>query len=343
MDGEPAMKKPFRLFAWIASIYIFFHLLLLRGQNSRIETQSWIATDSSQMTTRDITILLLRHGERADEAVRKNGGSLGPRSTKERMDPALTELGHEQATEAFGHIVPFLEKKNAAIFVSPLRRTMATAAMIGMHESVNIAERDIPLIVMNGLSDCAAHVKHAGGAYRAVRDGYIDGAVMDSNDGSKDSPLMKMLAQMPMLQKLKRPIQYHKVDDSCDLIPISEPINGDSSVARAATHGEDVTPTSALPLAHSPSTTSCSVGTSNDDSFTSTIKRVTRIAAIRGLDTAIVVTHREGIRALANDISRTYQRFRTPYCCIGKFAVRVDNDGIDVGWRFDGVVPYEEF
>ena len=91
----------------------------------------------------------------------------------------MIEEGYRQATEAFQRIV-----------VSPLRRTMEIAAMIGMCITEEI-DFTIPgdassiIVVMNGLSDCAAHVGVAGGALAAIRRGYIDGVYRWGSHGSQ--------------------------------------------------------------------------------------------------------------------------------------------------------------
>jgi len=303
--------------------------------------------------TKEITVLLVRHGERADEAARINGGSLGSRSTKDRIDPCLTEEGHEQAKEAFAQIAPFLESKRAAIFVSPLQRTMATAVMVGMCEGVNVhvppcdEEGDdarpavIPLVVMNGLCDCAAHVLMVGGAYRAIQAGFVDCAVMTANDGSIDSPLVRMLDQIPALQNLKRPIQFYK-EHGNSFIAMSHPMGGSAgndglrtSQQESANDVLSTAPTIPLDSARA-------AHSEIDHLFTKTMDRIVHIANRYDCDVCIVVTHREGIHDLIARTKKRSEGVKTPYCCIAKFVAQVP-EGSRVVWRFDEVVPYKAF
>jgi hypothetical protein len=312
-----------------------------------------------------ITILLLRHGERADEIESfEDSFSSAPLSTKESLDPPLTDEGHQQAIEAFEQIIPFLMGKKAAIFVSPLRRTIATAAMIGMCQSTEVefmeigennetVESTLPLIVLNGLSDCAAHVEMVGGAFAAVRKGYIDGAAMAANHiddhSSPSTPLQKLLANIPILGNLLRPIQFYKEHDG-GFSPMSHPIGCSESATMM--NGLPPNPTSTLETSDRelPVNTTPVARRASDDCFMATINRLVRIAASRGCHICVVVTHREGIRdmarsAMLHENSRgRHPRLSTPYCCIGHFSaeIQANADGA-IEWKLHGVVPYEEF
>lgn len=316
-----------------------------------------------------LTILLLRHGERADE-IESFDDSLpsAPRSIKESLDPPLTEEGHQQGIEAFERIIPFLKGKKAAIFVSPLQRTIATAAMIGMCQSTEVdftviggndetVESTLPLIVVNGLSDCAAHVERVGGAFAAVRKGYIDGAAMAANHIDVDSsptsstPLQQLLASITTLGDLVRPIQFYKEHDG-GFVPMSHPIVGCSESTTLNSLQPSPTTGSTLATRHreSPVDTTPVARRASDDCFMATIKRLVRIAASRDCHVCVVVTHREGIRDLARSIMRhenphhRHPRLSTPYCCIGHFSAEIqDNADGAIKWQLHGVVPYQEF
>lgn len=300
---------------------------------------------------KEITLLLLRHGERADEAARKNGGSLGPRSGKDRMDPDLTEEGHLQASEAIEKIVPFLSgNKRVAIFSSPLKRTIATAAMIGMHSQTQVnfvvpdcdeQEKAIPIVVMNGLSDCAAHVGYAGGAHAAVRDGFIDGAAMAANNCSSQSPIVKMMSTIPHLHQLKRPIQFYK-EDRDGFIPMTAPIGGLTNEELLTGHSsatvQDASPKNVETIQEE---TTPVARHAWHDSFDQTLQRIVRLAAAGDCDVCVLVTHREGIRDLVAKI-QPHCRISTPYCCIGKFSASLQDDD-DVHWEFHDVKQYQKF
>lgn len=313
-----------------------------------------------------ITILLLRHGERADE-IESFDDSLpsAPRSIKESLDPPLTEEGHQQAIEAFERIIPFLKGKKAAIFVSPLQRTISTAAMIGMCQSSEVeftvigqnedtVESTLPLIVLNGLSDCAAHVERVGGAFAAVRKGYIDGAAMAANhigvDSTPSTPLQQLLASITTLGDLVRPIQFYKEHDG-GFVPMSHPIGCSESANLNSLQPRVATGSAVMARdGESPVDTTPVARRASDDCFMATIKRLVRIAASRDCHVCVVVTHREGIRDLARSIMRhenphhRHPRLSTPYCCIGHFSAEIqDNADGAIKWQLHGVVPYQEF
>jgi Histidine phosphatase superfamily (branch 1) len=304
------------------------------------------------MNSNGVTVLLLRHGERADETDDALSRPL-PSCVKARMDPDLTDEGHRQATDAFQQIVPFLKGKRVAFFVSPLRRTIATAAMIGRCNTDGVEfvlpsgdPSSIPLVVMNGLSDCAAHVVKEGGAFAAVKAGYIDGAAMAANNGSSNSPLMKVMDTLqPQRWELQKPIQLYK-EHKDEFVPMTAPIgcsepplieldvvgaNDDGAVTLEDNQQSvDTTPVARY---------------ASDDAFFKTMTRIVKMAASRSCNVCVVVSHREGIRDLARDILRSQNRISTPYCCIGHFSAHLleDTDASHVQWKFHNVIPYEKF
>lgn len=327
-----------------------FTITSYRLSNLAGEIKQYSTTLSYSM--KKITLLLLRHGERADEAVRTYGGSLGPRSDKDRMDPDLTEEGHLQASEAFEQILPFLSGKKVAIFSSPLKRTMATAAMIGMNSQAQLnivlpdgveQENAIPIVVMNGLSDCAAHVCYAGGAHAAVRDGFVDGAAMAANNCSSQSPIVKMMGAIPHLKLLKRPIQFYK-EDGDGFKAMTGPIGGMSNgldgqeIDMEATDKDPPSKESAEMMQEE---TTPVARHAWHDSFDQTLQRIVRLAAARDCDVCVLVTHREGIRDLVAKI-QPQSRISTTYCCIGKFSASL-LDGDEIHWEFHNVKQYQHF
>ena len=107
----------------------------------------------SKIKQRSVTVLLLRHGERKDEAIQRDmsieerkRNALLPKDFEaiDSLDPSLTELGYEQAGDAWRNIISAIihcqhqkRHKNEATrraqitFVcSPLRRCIGTALMV---------------------------------------------------------------------------------------------------------------------------------------------------------------------------------------------------------------------
>jgi hypothetical protein len=140
---------------------------------------------------------------------------------QQRLDPALTVQGHGQAQVAFELLVAALSAcavRRVALFSSPLRRAIGTAMMISMAATTtkkqhfqnnnllfvvptsdtNIVGDDdddnddedekeeeeevpIPIVVWNGLCDCAAQVARLGGHQTAIRTGFVACAASPAN------------------------------------------------------------------------------------------------------------------------------------------------------------------
>jgi hypothetical protein len=138
-----------------------------------------------------VLVLLLRHGERGDEAG----------LTRDSVDPFLTELGHQQASSAWHHILRGVNQKAPSpssetplpptlpflTFSSPLLRTLSTAAALSDHvPSPQIA-------ILPGLCSCAAYVSHGGGfAGRALG---IVGASEQAGNSLTSSAEFSLLSQ----------------------------------------------------------------------------------------------------------------------------------------------------
>lgn len=310
---------------------------------------------NNHATKKKITLLLLRHGERADEVAQNPRKSRGSKSRKERMDPDLTSVGCRQAAEAFDKIMPCLRGKKVGVFTSPLRRTMATAAMIGMYKRVadenldfaipggTSSSESIPIIVVNGLSDCAAHVRAAGGAYAAVRDGYVDGAAMAANDCSIQSPIMQLMKSIQEMSNLNHPVQFYK-ETGPGFVAMTNPI-GESTTNEESLQQQQVTSSDTQGLLAHPTNKELDIMPAarkrQDDFFFQTLRRIVRMATANDCDVCVLVTHREGIRDLVANIQPGL-RVSTPYCCIGRFSAQLQDDDT-VQWEFHDVLQYQKF
>eukprot|EP00536_Pseudo-nitzschia_multiseries_P000857 jgi/Psemu1/1980/gm1.1980_g len=103
------------------------------------------------MSSRNIELFIIRHGERLDEAIWRDFDSKHSnartqaqtrRAATDSFDPLLTARGHRQAHDAFDRLTATLlsedngrsndtPRRRIAVFSSPLRRVVGTALMIG--------------------------------------------------------------------------------------------------------------------------------------------------------------------------------------------------------------------
>jgi hypothetical protein len=137
----------------------------------------------SSTQTKTIKVLMLRHGERADEA--------GQQALPDTLDPELTSKGVEQAMVAWQKIVDceifeedIEQQKRMLIFTSPLQRAFVTAKALSLVNHQPRQQGDIQTIqIVPGLSSCAYAVAKIGGADNLparVMDGIVERA--DAND-----------------------------------------------------------------------------------------------------------------------------------------------------------------
>ncbi len=99
-------------------------------------------------------LIVLRHGERADEAA----------ETNDTFDPPLTDRGKEMAAAVMSDLSPIL--REALTFVSPMSRTIETAEAGG-----HVQGR----ILCPGLASCAAAVAKRGGVWgEGMPKGFLD-------------------------------------------------------------------------------------------------------------------------------------------------------------------------
>ena len=304
--------------------------------------------------TKAISVYLLRHGEREDEV----GAGLhsSASSSKERLDPALTEQGYRQANAALNNLLSSLDGKEVAVFSSPLRRTIGTALMIACAPSNKkvkmilptpnddvIQQGCIPVLVMNGLCDCAAAVERIGCANLAVSKGYIDNAAMRENDSSESSPFLRSLDGLVSVAKCSSEccgtgdssmIQFWKENDysSRSFSPMTPPISIRESIPVSRNLPElkqTFTPVSSKQSA---------------DCFLTTLNRAIRLTVAANCNACIVVTHREGIRYLVRQVCQYRNegvKLSTPYCCIAKFTAAVSSEKIQ--WDFEHLSSYEKY
>ena len=132
-----------------------------------------------------VTLVLLRHGERADEAG----------SSSDSLNPPLTAQGIRQGGEAFESILESCPK-NFLVFSSPLTRTLQTSSTIpsrdGSHTVPNAstvyADHD-KISVLPGLASCALAIQNRGGIHHPSFAPILSTAVAVGNAIPSPSPL----------------------------------------------------------------------------------------------------------------------------------------------------------
>jgi len=357
---------------------------------------------SGTVHKKNVRVLLVRHGEREDEAENRHRKhkNLRPRSTKDKLDPSLTIEGYDQAAGAFSNLIQALSlnqnktkeesKGKIALFSSPLRRTVGTALMVataitdgeeckistqlpllasnkvGSDEGEDIPS-NIPIVVMNGLCDCAAYVVKSGGAHAAVTKGLIDCAARSFNDWTENSgtsfiPALKLITktayQSQSGQSLRNSsnVQFWRETNNDNFSPMTAPflpIKDESLIPSMSTNERTTNVIDeALPGEYTV------VNEKNHNDFLQTVNRAVYLTVHAGLDTCVIVTHREGIRYLANNVCglRLPHGLKTPYCCIGSFRADVkfnmpspSSSGggkhkmYSVKWTCHSVTPFQDF
>eukprot|EP00526_Cylindrotheca_closterium_P010557 CAMPEP_0113617974 /NCGR_PEP_ID=MMETSP0017_2-20120614/9083_1 /TAXON_ID=2856 /ORGANISM="Cylindrotheca closterium" /LENGTH=399 /DNA_ID=CAMNT_0000527439 /DNA_START=697 /DNA_END=1897 /DNA_ORIENTATION=+ /assembly_acc=CAM_ASM_000147 len=371
---------------------------------------------------RQIQVIFLRHGEREDETEEYDKSQ---KTRQERVDPALTVLGHQQALGAWRKILTYVPNdKPIMIACSPLRRCIGTAMMVAAAASTSNAEDDgslvpqfvlptdntnhqqeqtdndnddvdmsddtettIPMLVMNGLGDCAAQMRHMGGIGKAVKAGWLVCAASPGNDCLADpdddainsTPIQDSLRTIAsnatnlqtrwgssnVTQSCKlqfwRESKYHYFESSplSDFSTMTEPrtlqdhsqpaaVMGDSRSGSTAnsTHRDESSP---LPMPKK--CPSC------DERFDQAVERAVLQTAHAGLDTCILVTHREAIRWIEGHwvddfeqmgkhrLKRKLGPTRT-YCCVGDYKVSLDLTDSKkprvLSWETQKIVPWSE-
>ena len=331
-----------------------------------------------------ITVHIIRHGEREDEAIRRQRRAerrQRPISSLEQerptktisdfLDPPLTDEGYRQAMCAFQQIRRTYdtagEKRRLALFASPLRRTVGTALMISACDFLSSSfamvpvqvgvppgsneqwamRNCIPIIVLNGLCDCAAAVKKMGGAARLVQQGLIPCADQVVNDGSLDCPFAQVIRPMlerssaipPMGTKLDQIQFFRIVDDAGDgrgegadrlcrtLSPLSPAGTAACKVSRKTF----------------PNTKAVGEAIDAQESFLEALDRAVLWTLSNKCDTAIVVSHREGIRDLLERCGMARYSVVQPYCCIATFQAEFTPMNGMLRWTLIRVSRFEDF
>ena len=329
----------------------------------------------STMTHRPVSLFVLRHGEREDEALhnkfieeakqRLNRSGISAHHEViqnlvnarvhqlsppvDTLDPLLTVDGHAQAQDSWAALADAICGHKVAVFTSPLRRAIGTAMMVGgavsstnikwsRPDSTTSRKSEIAITVLNELGNFASAVYRRGGVEAFLPSASMRCADTKHNDGSPESPLVRSLLEMPS----------HRV------IPVGKytiPVRfwGEASSPKSVHNHAAFVPISQsfIPSAKAYDTTQASVmkypqkpgntkkGVVVPKDPIGAIEDAVRITVARGCDVCIVVAHREAIHDMAERCGAFF-RVKTPYCCIGSFGAVVE-EGNDVRFSFSEV------
>lgn len=337
-------------------------------------------------------VLVLRHGEREDEAM---GPSQRCRmSTSRRFDPALTTNGHRQAREAWEKIstslLSTLQPKKVAIFASPLRRAIGTAMMASeikqedwnislpvdtvleekCGEDPNPESLAIPIVIWNGLCDCAAQMHRIGGHRNAIKTNFISCAVRDDltpstfwessmattwGEIAQNASAANTAGGLNNALAVPRMVQFwktapHKWEEI--LLPMTPKLfaRQPGKIVQGGQVPSDDLDNSSFLVDSRGSAEKRTYKVHEGKDGERPIDQVVRQALLTNCDVCIVVSHREEIR----DLHACHSQERTPgnkcprlpYCCIGTFSVsesKCNTNRIpELFWSFHDILPYQE-
>ena len=317
-----------------------------------------ITTMTTERSTKksSLTVFIMRHGERLDEALHRSGHRIPPEI---RVDPPLTAKGHLQAQEAFAQLNDALlndgKKRKITVAVSPAKRTIGTSLMactsgLRRNEVLDWAftsqdtENVIPMVVINGLSACASAIQKMGGAEPAIANGHLPCAdVHDNTEESKTSPIAVELQKM---QQTCQGLVHSQDKTRLDLVQYWKIQRGTSCLMSMT---PPLGPTKFYPSSTSSSDSARTIvprhcGQLGNETFLEALDRAVLLAGSENCDTLIVVAHREAVRDLADrwgtngfDLPR-----RLNYCCIASYKVKIYEDR-SCRWCFHGVADYQHF
>lgn len=249
----------------------------------------------------------------------------------------------------------------------------------------NETSTTIPMLVMNGLGDCAAQMGHMGGIGKAVKAGWLACAASPGNHetNSATTPLQNSLETIAdsatCLQtrwgstrtvtescKLQfwRESKYHYFESAprSDFSRMTEPrtLQEHGGLVDGDHHREGTMSGEPSPMPKN--APSC------DERFDQAVERAVLQTAHAGLDTCILVTHREAIRWIethwvrpmgppprnAEEFEQCRKRLRRDsklqatrtYCCVGDYQVTVDLTNSKkpsvLSWETKKIVPWSE-
>ncbi|KAL7580979.1 hypothetical protein ACA910_005793 [Epithemia clementina (nom. ined.)] len=327
-----------------------------------------------------LTVFVVRHSERLDEALRKNGDRI-----RGELDPPITPQGHQQAHDAFSRLAEGFRhdgrKRKIALFSSPTKRTMGTTLMVatsGMgqlsmvewglqpkeqlvheqnekkdlctintkNETTNSNDESlcspIPIIVLNGLASCAAAIARMRGAGAAVEAGLLPCADFKANDGSFNCPASSELKTMK--ENCRNGVAVPETSDSVQYWKVESPTGRMVPLAPPVSLRKQVINVSNVPSEYCRIVPQHCIEQRKREYFRQALDRAVLLAEADGCDTMIVVAHREGVRELVERWSTNGHEIprKLNYCCIASFTVETSDDH-SCRWCYHGVVDYQDF
>mmetsp|Transcript_24431 Transcript_24431/g.57310 ORF Transcript_24431/g.57310 Transcript_24431/m.57310 type:complete len:334 (-) Transcript_24431:40-1041(-) len=317
---------------------------------------------------------VMRHGERLDEALLRKGQ---PVPKEIRVDPPLTRDGHLQAQQAFKHLAQALEEdgkpRKMAFFASPTRRTVGSSLMVSGSRRLRMRtdlfdldffsdderqkcgqeyttttiqsqqNRPIPITVLNGLGSCAAAIHRCGGGESAARMGMLPCADLPSNDSSKQCPIAVELSDMQRICEQNN-LEEEKSTVEADEVQYWKIVHGEMHPMSAPVTLQQQQPQQQYTDLPKVPTVPSYCRQRGKEHFWEALDRAVLLAASKGCDTVVVVSHREGVREMLDRWGSN--GFDVPsrlnYCCIASYKVKVYKDR-SCRWCFHGASDYQCF
>jgi hypothetical protein len=246
-------------------------------------------------------------------------------------------------------------------WILPIPQQQLTDAKVTQQQEE--ASSAIPIVVMNGLCDCAAQIRRLGGNEKAIymgkRAGLLRCAAIDENYGTVDSPFMDEFESMKTIidsgekssnrewLEGSHHIQFWKTTTSLTATEsegnttLFDPMSPRLSFQTDDACTSSLTTSTATPPIQS-------VNSYSNDANLTAIESAVIMSVKAGCDVCIVVTHREEIRDIckhACHYHHHHHRLSIPYCCIGRFEVDADfqppNPSLE--WTLHGLSDPEDF
>lgn len=319
---------------------------------------------------RVIRVILVRHGEREDEAwiEQKQFSKVVFRSAKSWVDPFLTVKGHVQARETFQALSSTSSSHGkVVIFCSPTRRTLGTAMGVTnyYHHCTSSSSNDV--YVLNGLCECAGLIRLMGGSVKVSGMGWLVGASKE-NEERKETIYQEILLRHKKSKTITSGEQQMEDSHVQFWTPTQtdyrNPHNDDGELLLLDHHSITFEP-----VFRSNSKRDNDDETLNNgerkmkykkqmdlkksitnvtnklsyDRYIQAVHDAVILTKMNGYDTCIIVTHREGIQNLVqHTTTNNDEKFATPYCAVASFSAKVGEEN-HVEWLCHNVCSYKDF
>ena len=293
-------------------------------------------TSISSNRASSVNVLVIRHGERADEAGLSN----------DSLDPILTDKGIIQGSSAFKNVLEMLEGREGGfqVFSSPLQRAFMTAKALELLTSSSSSQENVQVKIIPGLCACAAAVRHKGG-FKKLR----------------KCRLFAVFIHVSVIILFALIINERRFASNNSLLPLFSHSQAPRVLRDIAKRANEISVSHVMEPSELPKPNVTfeviSDETAKTDQFLSACNYAVRETIRLGKQTCVIVTHREAIRDLVSLCSSSSgnkttstktkpKKLHLPYCCVAHFVVAAKDDGGGFErtptWKFKNVHEYEK-